>query len=62
MSSFEEDVEVMMLWACWRKLKKKTKKERKMWVRDIFRKRQEKSQYYNLLQEMRTNDREFYFR
>ena len=44
------------------KIEKKTKKERKMWVRDIFRKRQEKSQYYNLLQEMRTNDREFYFR
>ena len=29
MSSFEEDVEVMMLWACWRKLEKKTKREKK---------------------------------
>ena len=61
MASFEEDVELMMLWLGWRSLKRK-RNARKMWVRDIFQKRVEKSQYYNLLQEMRLKDREYYFK
>ena len=59
MESFEEDVQLMMLWLGWQSLQRN---ERKMRVRDIFKKQVEKSQYYNLLQKMRLSDREHYFK
>lgn len=36
MSSFEEDVELMMLWACWRKVKKKKLKRKEKCGLEIF--------------------------
>ena len=61
MSSYEEDVELMMLWTALQTLKRK-RKPRKMWVRYIYQLRTKKSQYYNILQEMRLYDREQYFK
>ena len=37
-------------------------KERKSWVRDIFKKRQEFGDYHQLVQEFRLGDREYFFR
>ena len=38
------------------------RKRKRTWVREIFKKRIEQGFYYNLLQEMRVNDRESNFR
>ena len=35
---------------------------RKQWVRAIFKEREEKGDFYQLMNEMRLNDREFYFK
>ena len=33
-----------------------------MWVRDIYKQREEKSVYHTLVQEIHLGDREFYFK
>ena len=33
----------------------------KFWVRNIFKKREELGEYHHLIQEMRNNDREYFF-
>ena len=38
------------------------RKPRKLWVRAIFKEREEKGAYYQLINEIRLNDREFYFK
>ena len=38
------------------------RKRRKIWVGAIFKERKEKGAYYQLINEMRLNDREFYFK
>ena len=38
------------------------RKPRKVWVRDIFTRRKTQGDYYNLVQELKLGDREFYFR
>ena len=38
------------------------RKRKRTWVREIFLKRIEQEVYHNLLQEMRVNDRESYFK
>ena len=38
------------------------RKPRKQWVRAIFKERGEKGAYYQLINKMRLNDREFYFK
>ena len=46
-----------------RTVKKRFKRNRrKIWVRAIFKERKEKGAYYQLINEMRLNDREFYFK
>ena len=42
--------------------KQKVKKNRAMWVRDIFKQREEKGAYHTLVQELQLGDREFYFK
>ena len=38
------------------------RKPRKKWFRPIFKERGEKCPYYQLINEMRLNDQEFYFK
>ena len=38
------------------------RKSRKVWIKDIFTRRKTQGNYYNLVQELRLGDREFYFR
>ncbi|XP_067029485.1 probable inactive protein kinase DDB_G0270444 [Acropora muricata] len=38
------------------------RKPRKVWIRDIFTRRKTQGDYYNLVQELKLGDREFYFR
>ena len=38
------------------------RKPRKQWILAIFKKSEEKSAYYQPINEMRLNDREFYFK
>ena len=42
--------------------KHKVKKNRAIWVRDIFKQREEKSAYHTLVQVLQLGDREFYFK
>ena len=42
--------------------KQKVKKNRAMWVRDIFKQREEKGAYHALVEELQLGDREFYFK
>ena len=42
--------------------KQKVKKNRAMWVRGIFKQREEKGAYHTLVQELQLGDREFYFK
>ena len=44
------------------KLKKKERRKRKKWVRELFRKREEKGAFKNLIQKMKLADRESFFR
>ena len=44
------------------KSRRRKKKKRKVWVRDIFKKRNERGVYHTLVQEMRLNDRDSYLR
>ena len=37
------------------------RKPRKLWVRAIFKEREEKGAYYQLINGIRLNDREFFF-
>ena len=43
-------------------MKKKKRRKRKIWVRELFRKREEKGAFNNLTQEMKLADRECFFR
>ena len=40
----------------------RTRKQRRVWVRDIFKNREQQGCYNNLIQEMRLGDREYHFR
>ena len=59
--SEEEDILFLQL-AVLFKMKKKKERKRKKWVRELFRKREEKGAFNNLVQEMKLADRESFFR
>ena len=44
------------------KMKKKKRRKRKIWVRELFRKHEEKGTFKNLIQKMKLADRESFFR
>ena len=44
------------------KMKKKKRRKRKIWVRELFRKREEKGAFNNLIQKMKPAERESFFR
>ena len=44
------------------KMKKKKRRKRKIWVRELFRKREEKGAFNNLTQKMKPAERESFFR
>ena len=44
------------------KTKCKTRSKPKFWVRTIFKRREELGEYHRLVQELRTEDREQFFR
>ena len=44
------------------KMKKKKRRKRKKWVRELFRKREEKRAFNNLIQKMKLAGRESFFR
>ena len=43
-------------------MKKKKRRKRKKWVRELFRKQEEKGAFNNLIQKMNLADRESFFR
>ena len=45
-----------------RHLHSKKRKPKRFWVRDIYLRRKELGEYYNLVRELRLGDREFYYR
>lgn len=45
-----------------RRLQLKKRKPKRFWVRDIYLRRKELGEYYNLVKELRLGDREFYYR
>ena len=45
-----------------RKAERKARKKRSLWVRQIYRQREESGIYHTLVQEMALGDRESYFR
>ena len=45
-----------------RRLQSKKRKPKRFWVRDIYLRRKELGEYYNLVRELRLGDREFYYR
>ena len=45
-----------------RQRKQKIRKMKKIWVREIFRQRENHGIYHNLVQEMALGDRELYFK
>ena len=55
--SEEEDILFLQL-AVLFKMKKKEERKRKKWVRELFRKQEEKGAFNNLIQEMKLADRE----
>ena len=59
--SEEEDILFLQL-AVLFKMKKKKERKRKKWVRELFRNREEKGAFNNLVQEMKLADRESFFR
>ena len=59
--SEEEDILFLQLVILF-KMKKKKERKRKKWVRDLFRKREGKGAFSNLVQEMKLADRESFFR
>ena len=59
--SEEEDILFLQLVILF-KMKKKKERKRKKWVRELFRKREEKGAFNNLVQEMKLADRESFFR
>ena len=59
--SEEEDILFLQLVILF-KMKKKKERKRKKWVRELFRKREEKGAFNNLVQEMKLGDRESIFR
>ena len=44
------------------KMKKKKRRKRKIWERDLFRKQEEKGAFNNFIQKMKLADRESFFR
>ena len=44
------------------KMKKKKRRKRKKWVQELFRKREEKGAFNNLIQKIRLAKRESFFR
>ena len=44
------------------KMKKKKRRKRKKWVRELFRKQEEKGAFNNLIQKMKLADKESFFR
>ena len=59
--SEEEDILFLQLVILF-KMKKKKERKRKKWVRELFRKREEKGAFNNLVQEMKLADRESFLR
>ena len=43
------------------KMKKKKRRKRKQWARELFRKREEKRAFNNLIQKIKLADRESFF-
>ena len=44
------------------KMKQKKRRKRKKWVRELFRKREEKGAFNNLIQKIKLADRQSFFR
>ena len=62
-SSEEEDIDIMILYMLHRRARRRLcKKKRSSWVRDLFKRRNERGHYHTLIQEMILKDRESYFR
>ena len=61
MDSEEEEVALLCLLIC-DYGKRREKRKRKYWVKNIFRKRNELGAFSTLVNEMRLGDREYYFK
>ena len=59
--SEEKDISFLQLVVLF-KTKKKKRRKRKKWVRKLFRKREEKGTFNNLIQKKKLADRESFFR
>ena len=59
--SEEEDILFLQLVILFR-MKKKKERKRKKWARELFRNREEKGAFNNLVREMKLADRESIFR
>ncbi len=47
---------------CRHRLQLKKRKPKRFWVRDIYLRRKELGEYYNLVKELRLGNRQFYYR
>lgn len=45
-----------------RSIKRKDRKRRRIWVREIFQKRERQGEFHRLVQELKIHDREYFFR
>ena len=62
MSDSEEEHMLFLQLVVLFKMKNKKERKRKKWVRELFRKREEKGAFNNLVQEMKLADRESFSR
>ena len=62
MSDSEEEHMLFLQLVVLFKMKNKKERKRKKWVRELFRKREEKGAFNNLVQEMKLAYRESFFR
>ena len=62
MSDDDEFDDLMLAYIFLRGRARRCKVKRSVWVRDKFMKRKERGTFHTLVQEMRLNDRESYFR
>ena len=62
MSDSEEEHMLFLQLVVLFKMKNKKERKRKKWVRELFRKREEKWAFNNLVQEMKLADRESFSR
>ena len=58
----ERQIEIMLVLALYLRQRRRRRCNRSVWVRSIFRRRQQQGEYHQLLQEMRMADPESHFR